>query len=77
MMTVGTDGIIDINKEILIGVDATQPWISLDSTNSGDNWSAQGAGISVGESGKKGSAAIHLTYNGDGSGYLGMGTVEQ
>jgi hypothetical protein len=76
MMTVGTDGIIDINKEILIGVDATQPWLSLDSTNSGDNWSAQGAGISVGESGKKGSAAIHLTYNGDGSGYLGMGTVD-
>jgi hypothetical protein len=76
MMTVGTDGIIDINKEILIGADATQPWISVDSTSSGDNWSAQGAGISVGESGKKGSAAIHLTYNGDGSGYLGMGTVD-
>jgi hypothetical protein len=55
---------------------ASQPWLVLDSTSSGDNWSAQGAGISVGESGKKGSAAIHMTYNGDGSGYIGMGTVD-
>lgn len=53
-----------------------QPWISVDSVNTGDNWTNQGAGISVGESGKKGSAAIHMTYNGDGSGYVGMGAVD-
>jgi hypothetical protein len=53
-----------------------QPWISVDSVSTGDNWTNQGAGISVGESGKKGSAAIHMTYNGDGSGYVGMGAVD-
>lgn len=53
-----------------------QPWISVDSVSTGDNWTNQGAGISVGESGKKGSAAIHMTYNGDGSGYVGMGTID-
>jgi hypothetical protein len=74
-MTVGSSTI-----NVVSGVDfgwsnASQPWLTLDSTSTGDNWTAQGAGISVGESGKKGSAAIHMTYNGDGSGYLGMGTV--
>jgi hypothetical protein len=54
----------------------SQPWLALDSDSAGDNWTVQGAGISVGESGKKGSAAIHMTYNGDGSGYIGMGAVD-
>lgn len=87
-----TDGIVSTSAgklklspqtyvEIASGVDlnwenASQPWLTLDSTSSGDNWTDQGAGISVGESGKKGSAAIHMTYNGNGSGYIGMGTVD-
>lgn len=58
------------------GTNATQPWLTLDSASTGDSWTSQGAGISVGESGKKGSAAIHMTYNGDGSGYIGMGAVD-
>jgi hypothetical protein len=75
-MTVGSSTI-----DVVSGVDfrwsnASQPWLILDSISAGDNWTAQGAGISVGESGKKGSGAIHLTYNGDGSGYLGMGIVD-
>ena len=62
--------------QITSGVDVTQPWLTLDSTGAGDNWDAQGAGISVGENGKKGAAAMHMTYNGDGSGYIGMGAVD-
>ena len=83
----GTDGTIEAATGSLVlrsatgdvwvqQVDATQPWLTLDSTSTGDNWTAQGAGISVGESGQRGSAAIHMTYNGDGSGYIGMGTVD-
>ncbi len=70
----GADGTMDDGVDIS-WANASQPWLTLDSTSSGDNWTAQGAGISVGESGKKGSAAIHMTYNGDGSGYVGMGSV--
>ena len=53
-----------------------KPWFTIRSPITGDNWSAQGAGISVGESGRRGQAAIHMTYNGDGSGYIGMGAVD-
>ncbi len=51
------------------------PWISLDSSSSGSNVNEQAAGISIGESGYKGSAALHLTYTGDGRGHIGMGSV--
>ena len=82
----GTNGIINSTSGALLlqsvsnnvyagGVNATQPWLVLDSTSTGDNWTAQGAGISVGEGGKKGAACVHITYNGDGSGYIGMGNV--
>ncbi|MDD3783906.1 MAG: hypothetical protein PHY37_02825, partial [Candidatus Portnoybacteria bacterium] len=54
---------------------ATLPHIVLDSTGSGDNWADQGAYISLGEGGDLGSAATHLTYRGDGYGYVGAGTV--
>ena len=53
-----------------------QSWLEIDSYDSGNNFSSRGAGISVGKSGKKGSSAIHITYNGDGSGYVGMGSVD-
>ncbi|WFF40760.1 hypothetical protein EVC62_04190 [Salinicola endophyticus] len=55
--------------------DATRPWLTLDSPNSGDNALSQGAGLSIGESGQRGDAALHLTYVGDGSGHIGMGAV--
>ncbi len=58
-----------------ISITKNNPWITLDSPSSGDNGGAQGAGITIGESGYKGSAALHLTYTGDGVGHIGMGTV--
>ena len=51
------------------------PKLTLDSLNGGDGWTSQGAQISLGESGDGGSAALHLTYHGNGYGYVGMGTV--
>jgi hypothetical protein len=52
------------------------PKLVLDSpSGSGDNWTSQGAQISLGESGDGGSAAMHLTYTGDGKGRIGMGTL--
>ena len=73
---------IDITGGITLDTDitwsnASQPWVTLDSNGGGaDPWDNQGAGISVGESGKKGSAAIHITYQGAGVGRFGMGTVD-
>lgn len=55
--------------------DATLPHLVLDSSSAGDNWTSQGAYISIGESGDLGSASMHLTYTGDGFGYSGAGTV--
>ena len=50
-------------------------WLTLDSPGTGGSGTDQGAGISIGESGYKGSAALHLTYNGNGTSYIGMGAV--
>jgi len=55
--------------------DATLPHIVLDSTGAGDNWTSQGAYISIGESGNLGAAALHMTYVGDGYSYIGSGAV--
>ncbi|WP_374274420.1 hypothetical protein [Brevundimonas sp.] len=52
------------------------PWLTLDSPSTGPSGTDQAAGISLGESGAKGSAALHMTYVGDGSGWLGMGVVD-
>ena len=51
------------------------PKLILDSPASDDNWTSQGAQISLGESGDGGSAALHITYVGNGYGYIGMGTL--
>ena len=56
-------------------IDKDEPWFTLDSSNSGNPTVEQAAGISVGESGTKGTAAVHITYTGDGKGWLGMGAV--
>lgn len=52
------------------------PWLTLNSLNSGATGGEQGAGISVGESGYKGAAALHMTYTGDGIGRIGMGAID-
>jgi hypothetical protein len=56
-------------------ISKSNPWLTLDSPSNGSAGNQQGAGISIGESGKKGSAALHLTYTGDGNSYIGMGAV--
>jgi hypothetical protein len=60
--------------DILIQKD--NAWLAVDSSSSGSNTVEQGAGISVGESGYKGSAALHMTYTGDGYSHIGMGAVD-
>ena len=62
-----TTGNITISKAL--------PKLVLDSPSSGDGWTSQGAQISLGESGDGGSAALHLTYNGNGYAYIGMGVI--
>ncbi len=51
-------------------------WLTLDSPSTGNNGIEQAAGISVGENGYKGSASLHITYTGDGTGWIGMGAVD-
>jgi hypothetical protein len=50
-------------------------WLTLDSPSIGTDGQFQAAGISLGESGYKGSATLHFTYTGDGFGHIGMGPV--
>jgi hypothetical protein len=56
-------------------LNASLPHIVLDSTSSGDSWTAQGAYLKIGEqaSTEAGAAAISLSYVGSGFAYLGMG----
>ena len=50
-------------------------WLVLDSPSTGTDGEFQAAGISLGESGYKGSASLHFTYTGDGYGHIGMGPI--
>jgi hypothetical protein len=55
-----------------------KPVLILDSPSDGDNWTNQGAMIGLGESANisgSGTAALYLTYNGNGSSYIGTGGV--
>ena len=52
-------------------------WLTLDSPSINSNGEYQAAGISIGESGYKGSATFHITYTGDGYAHVGMGPVDQ
>ena len=55
---------------------ATRPQLIIDSTSSGDNWTSQGAEISIGESaGDGGNAQMNLTYTGNGWGVVGAGST--
>lgn len=61
-------GDLEINKN--------RPWLTLKSSTTGANGVEQAAGISIGESGSTGAAALHLTYTGDGRGHIGMGQID-
>jgi hypothetical protein len=50
-------------------------WLTLYPPSTGGNYDDGSAGITIGESGKMGSAAMHLIYTGDGYGRIGTGTV--
>ncbi|MFZ3068772.1 MAG: tail fiber domain-containing protein [Microgenomates group bacterium] len=67
--------ILEVNGNIRTTPNRSLPNFVLDSITTGDNWTAQGAYISIGEGGALGSAAMHMTYTGDGYGYTGTGTV--
>ena len=62
-----------LSGDLTIG--KSNAWLTLDSPDTGGISTDQAAGISIGESGYKGGAAIHMTYVGDGKGYIGMGSV--
>ena len=66
------DGNLYVEGDVTLG--GAQPKLILDSLSTGDNWTSQGAQISLGESGD-GNASLHLTYTGDGYGRIGMGTI--
>jgi len=72
-------GDITSANRISSDTDATFPYLYLDSTGSGDNWTSQGAIISIGEAASTaaggGTAALHMTYRGDGYGFIGSGAV--
>ncbi|WP_223229720.1 phage tail protein [Pseudoalteromonas piscicida] len=58
-----------------ITITKNNPWLTLHSSSSGNNNIEQAAGISIGESGRTNAASLHLTYTGDGRGWLGMGNL--
>lgn len=57
-------------------ISKNNPWMTLNSSTSGAIGVEQAAGLTIGESGYKGAAALHLTYTGDGKAYIGMGSVD-
>ncbi len=74
----------DTHLEIADGIDirwanqSSKPVMIMDSTGSGDTWTDQGAHIVMGEqasSEDSAAAALHITYTGDGKGYVGMGAL--
>ena len=64
-----TGGTID--GDLYIGKSNGARWLTLPGAAPSD----QRTGISIGESGKWGSAALHIYYTGDGVGHIGMGTM--
>ncbi|MBL7051141.1 hypothetical protein ISS04_03165, partial [Candidatus Woesearchaeota archaeon] len=69
------DGDLTVSGGEILTPDSVMPNIVLNSVGSGDNWNSQGAYISIGESGDLGAAALHMTYRGDGYGWIGSGAV--
>ena len=62
------------NQTLRVGAGDSLPRLFLDSTSTGDAWSAQGAHISLGET-AGGNASLSFTYTGDGYGRIGMGDI--
>ena len=57
-------------------VNAALPELIIDSTSGGDDWTSQGAQISIGESaGDGGDAQMNMTYTGNGWGVVGAGST--
>jgi hypothetical protein len=75
-LTLGKNGDVKI-LSTLWSNGSTMPHIALDSVGTGDEWTAQGAYVRVGESGNgtDGKAAMNMTYNGGGWGYTGTGAI--
>ena len=69
------DGDLTVTGGEISTPDSVMPNIVLNSVGSGDGWTSQGAYISLGESGDLGAAALHMTYRGDGYGFIGSGAV--
>ena len=59
--------------DLISRTNATKPFLRLESSGSGDNWDDQGAYIALGENANNGSAALYMTYVGNGYGYIGSG----
>ncbi|CAH9057658.1 hypothetical protein PSECIP111854_02042 [Pseudoalteromonas sp. CIP111854] len=58
-----------------INITKNNPWLTLDSSSSGSVNIEQAAGISIGESGRDNAASLHISYQGNGYSYIGMGDL--
>ena len=68
----------NVNSYNNINVAKTFPKLILNSPSDGDGWTSQGAMIGLGESANmdgSGTAALYMTYNGNGTSYIGTGGV--
>jgi hypothetical protein len=73
--SVTATGTVKSGKDLYVGK-VSNAWITAEPLGSGTDGVDQAGGLSIGESGKKGAAAVHLVYIGTGYSYLGMGTVD-
>lgn len=64
-------GINMTGGDLTVGASGGTSWLTMP----GADDSAERTGISIGESGKMGSAALHIYYTGDGYGHIGMGSM--
>ena len=64
------------NDALMLGGDKNLPRLVVDSTSGGDVWTSQGAAVSIGEGAAVGNAAtMHMSYRGDGYGWVGAGAL--
>jgi hypothetical protein len=69
-------GSTTFHYDLNIGGDKYLPRLIIDSTSGGDEWTAQGAAVSIGEGAASGNAAtMHMSYRGDGYGWVGAGSL--
>ena len=73
-----SDGAL-VEGTMYINDSTNRPGLVINSGSSGDGWTSQGCLIGLGESANKagtGTAALYLTYNGNGSSWIGTGGVD-